>query len=87
MKTLRAKVTSKGQLTLPKELRDSLAIKTGDQIEFTLESPGKIALRKQRAAGSSAGCGRPFLKTDKKPVSLADMDRAIAKGASSRFKR
>jgi antitoxin PrlF len=31
---LTAKVTSKGQLTIPKEVRDKLGIKTGDTLRF-----------------------------------------------------
>jgi AbrB family looped-hinge helix DNA binding protein len=30
----RAKVTSKGQVTIPKEVRDSLGVQPGDDIEF-----------------------------------------------------
>lgn len=32
-----AKVTSKGQITLPKELRDALGIGTGDRVHFRVE--------------------------------------------------
>jgi antitoxin PrlF len=33
----RARVTSKGQLTIPKEIRDSLAIEPGDYLDFHIE--------------------------------------------------
>ncbi len=33
----RAKVTSKGQVTLPKKLRDDLGLLPGDEIEFYLD--------------------------------------------------
>ncbi|MCC6944108.1 MAG: AbrB/MazE/SpoVT family DNA-binding domain-containing protein [Thermomicrobiales bacterium] len=32
-----AKVTSKGQITVPKPIRDSLAIDSGDSVLFTVE--------------------------------------------------
>lgn len=35
---LAAKVTSKGQITIPKEVRDRLGITEGDQIVFRLEA-------------------------------------------------
>ena len=34
---LAAKVTSKGQITIPKEVRDALGINEGDQIVFRVE--------------------------------------------------
>ena len=38
-----AKVTSKGQITIPKEIREKLGIKTGDKILF-IEESGRIYL-------------------------------------------
>ena len=40
-----AKITSKGQITLPKEVRRRLGIGPGDQVEF-VEENGKYVLKK-----------------------------------------
>jgi len=40
-----AKITSKGQITLPHELRKKLALKPGDKIEIT-ESPQGFIIKK-----------------------------------------
>jgi len=40
-----AKVSSKGQVTIPKELRDDLEIDKGDQLVF-LQDNGNLILRK-----------------------------------------
>ena len=82
MTTLQAKVTSKGQITLPKQLRTKLAIRSGDRLEFTLEKPDRISLRKKRAPGSSAGCGKPFLERKQKAVIIEDMDEGIRQAIS-----
>ena len=37
-----AKVTSKGQVTIPKQVRKLLAIKTGDRLAFELEEDGRL---------------------------------------------
>ncbi|MDE0767660.1 MAG: AbrB/MazE/SpoVT family DNA-binding domain-containing protein [Opitutaceae bacterium] len=77
MTTLQAKVTSKGQVTLPKQLRTKLAIRSGDRLEFTMDKPDQISVRKKRAPGSSAGCGRQFLKRKQKAVTSEEMDEGI----------
>lgn len=41
-----AKVTSKGQITIPKAVRDRLGLRSGDEVEF-LEEDGIVRLRKQ----------------------------------------
>jgi AbrB family looped-hinge helix DNA binding protein len=41
-------MTTKGQLTIPKEVRDHLGLKTGDQVEFTVGADGEIVLSKHR---------------------------------------
>ena len=35
-----AKVTSKGQVTIPKEIRRALRVKTGDRLVFVVDSRG-----------------------------------------------
>lgn len=41
-----ATLTSKGQVTLPKAIRDALGLGPGSQVEFELEE-GKVILRKR----------------------------------------
>lgn len=41
-------MTSKGQVTLPKELRDRLGLQQGDVIEF-IEENGKIIMRRAQS--------------------------------------
>lgn len=44
-----AKVTSKGQVTIPKQVRSLMAIKTGDRLAFDLDDNG--SLRVSRVQG------------------------------------
>jgi antitoxin PrlF len=39
------RVTSKGQVTIPKRIRDALGIKSGSKVEFGLEEPGRAFVR------------------------------------------
>ena len=40
-----ATLTSKGQTTIPKAIRDSLGMKTGDRMSFTLMPDGVVVMR------------------------------------------
>lgn len=49
-------LTSKGHTTIPKEIRDSLGMKTGDRMTFTLFPDGTVLLRvKNRSVMDLAG--------------------------------
>ncbi|HNQ56974.1 MAG: type II toxin-antitoxin system PrlF family antitoxin [Zoogloeaceae bacterium] len=51
-----ATLTSKGQTTIPKEIRDSLAMKAGDRMTFTLMPDGTVVMRvKSRSVAELAG--------------------------------
>lgn len=40
-----ATVTSKGQTTIPKEVRERLNLHSGDRIDFTIHENGEVILR------------------------------------------
>lgn len=39
-----ATVTSKGQVTIPKDVRERLKLASGDRVEFVVESSGRTAI-------------------------------------------
>lgn len=43
-----ATVTSKGQVTIPKRIRDSLGLQAGTEVEFILEEDGTIRVRQKK---------------------------------------
>ncbi len=66
-----ATLTSKGQTTIPKEIRDSLGIKPGDRMTFTLMPDGTVVMRvKTRRAADLAGL---LHKKGRKPVPVEQM--------------
>lgn len=65
-----ATLTSKGQTTIPKEIRESLGIKPGDRITFTPMPDGTASLRvKIKSVMTLAGMlhkkGRKRIPTEK----------------------
>lgn len=45
MKEITATITSKGQVTIPAEVRAHLGLKTHDKIAFVIDEPGNVQLR------------------------------------------
>ena len=76
-----ATITSKGQITIPKEVRDALGVGVGDRVEFVAEEKG---VYKVVAATRDVSHLKGIVARPQKPVSLEAMKRAIAKGASGR---
>ena len=75
-------LTSKGQVTIPKEIRDFLKVKSGDLIDFIIDRDGKVVVR---AGTVHVGELKGLLKKPgRRPVSIEDMDRAILRQHSSR---
>lgn len=70
-------VTIKGQTTLPKDVRDSLAVKAGDKVRYVILDEGVLIM----PIRSTSRLFRS-LRYDGPVVSLEDMDRAIAEGAT-----
>ena len=73
-----ATLTSKGQVTIPKELRDALKLETGDRLEFILDADGTVRLV---PVTSSLTELKQLVPKPGKTLTLAAMERAIARGA------
>ena len=55
-----ATLTSKGQTTIPKEIREGLGLKAGDQMTFTLLPDGTVIMRvKNRSVRDLYGALKP----------------------------
>ncbi len=68
-----ATLTSKGQTTIPKEIRDGLGMKTGDRITFTLMPGATVLMRvKSKSVTELAGL---LHKKGRKPVPIEQLSR------------
>jgi antitoxin PrlF len=79
---MEATLSSKGQATIPKAVRDRLQIKSGDRFKFFFHPDGVIILPRISTARLKGMIPKPA-----QSVSLEEIDRAIAKGATQRFRR
>ena len=77
-------ITSKGQTTIPKAVRDQLQLKTGDRIEFVIEDDGRVVLLPATVPVSSL---KGMLPRPKKAAAIEEMQDAIEAEAAARAKR
>ncbi len=72
-------LTSKGQITLPKDIREHLRVRTGHKVEFLVDQAGNVVLRpRNRDIRALKGIIR---SRPRKPVSVGQMNDAIARGS------
>ena len=69
-----ATMTSKGQITIPAEVRASLGVTAGDRVEFIQIEPGHFELV---AATHSVTALKGLVRKPKKPVTIEAMNAAI----------
>ena len=71
---MRSTVTTKGQITIPIEIRNKFHLNSGDEIEFFILESGKIECIPVTTSIKEL---KGFLPKPKKRVSLEDMDIVI----------
>ena len=71
-----ATLTSKGQITIPVEVREALGVDAGDRVEFVEVAPGRYEFI---AATRSVRALKGMFGTPRKSVSLEEMNAVIAR--------
>ena len=73
----RATITSKGQITLPKEVRTRLGVDAGDQVDFRIAANGTVTVAPLQ--GSVQRLFGVLHRQDLGGHSVEDMDRGVAR--------
>ena len=72
-----ATLSTKGQLTIPKKIRDALKLKAGDKVEFVLTN-NKVAILRLVSKSIDDVFGK-LKRPDKQAESIKEIDSAIKK--------
>lgn len=75
---MEATLTSKGQLTIPKPVRDQLRLHPGDRLEFLVQENGHVEMIPKRSPMTAL---KRMVPPPVAGVTLEDMEQAIAAGA------
>ena len=79
-----ATMTTKGQITIPKEIRDALRLRPGDRVDFVREKDGRVVL--QPLTGKLEDL-IGILKYDGPPVTVEQMNEGIARHLGEKYGR
>ena len=74
-----SKITEKGQITLPKAVRETLAVQPGDRISFVILEDGTVTVEAESVALESL---RGAIKSGGTRVAIEQMNDAIRRGGS-----
>jgi antitoxin PrlF len=78
---VQARLTGKGQVTIPKQIREYLHLDTGSKIDFVIDENGDVKVIPLNVAAESLS---GILHREGMPrASLKDMEQAIIEGASN----
>ncbi len=71
---MQSTLSSKGQITLPKRIRERLHLQTGDRVEFIVADDGRVELVPVTSPVTRL---KGMLPAPDVPVTLEEMDAAI----------
>jgi AbrB family looped-hinge helix DNA binding protein len=80
-----ATLTTKGQITIPKEVREHLGVDTGDRLSFVVQEDGTVIVRP--IARHVRELGGLLQRPGHRPVSIREMDEGIARRMRAKFGR
>lgn len=78
-----AKVTSKGQVTIPQEVRIAMGVSEGDRVEFVRMEDGNFAVM---PATKPISALKGIIPLRREPASLEEMQAAVVAGAAKGLK-
>lgn len=79
-----SKITSKGQTTIPLDIRSYLGVHAGDKLEFFIDDDGRVIVAPLTADVTEL---KGLLSKPKKKISIEDMNRAIKKRGARKNER
>ena len=78
-------LTSKGQITIPKEVRDRLGVREGDRIVFQLDEQGRVVLLPDIQDPLAGLLGILRHRARDRPATIEEMKEAIRNRTAEKF--
>ncbi len=74
-------LTSKGQVTIPRKIRERLGLRVGDRLEFRIDERGKLLVEPEASSRLGRVPGLLSHLAGDRPVTIEEMDEAIRERA------
>lgn len=79
-----ATITSKGQVTIPKKIRDKLNLQPGDILSFDIEAEDKITIKPQK--GSADTAYGILYREHQEALSIEEMESGVSEYFKKKYK-
>lgn len=79
-----ATITSKGQITIPKKIRDKLGLQAGDLLSFDIDSDGNITIRPEK--GNSDSAYGILHRENQEAFTVEEMESGVAEYFKKKYK-
>lgn len=80
-----ATITSKGQVTIPKKIRDKLGLKPGDKVDFEVNDKGKLEVStKTYSIMDTAGI---LYRPGQKAKTIEEMNQGVSDYLRKKYKK
>lgn len=79
-----ATITSKGQVTIPKKIRDKLGLQSGDQLSFDIDTYGNITIRPEK--GNPDTAYGILHRENQEALSVDEMESGVAEYFKKKYK-
>jgi antitoxin PrlF len=83
----RATLTSKGQITIPKEVRQRMGLKHGDQLIFRFDEKGRWTVEPAKPDRLGGLVGLLHHLAGERPATIEEMNEAVLAMAKEKFLR
>lgn len=81
---LESRITSKGQTTIPRQVRDALGLRPGDTVRYFLDRSGGVRVLRVKSLDEVAGCLAKYYNGP--PVPVEEMQAAVDEALEEKFK-
>ena len=79
-------LTSKGQVTIPKEVRERLGLKEGDRLVFRFDEQGNLLVRPEARSPLGRLPGLLHHLAGERPVTVEEMNEAVKWRAAKKLR-
>ena len=80
------KITSKSQITIPKEVRTEMGLRRGDLVQFEPDGTGAYRITRYRCDAQAEGILQPFISKGKPAPTAEEINDGVNRYLAEKFR-